>query len=167
MPAPNHTDVERRADTTAAKPGDIGTIVVSTLLLILAVAALWQSWNFSALGAIFPRVICSVLIIVSVITLWRALSRRSSPSRGLPRDGILRGLLLIAVMSLWIAVLETAGFAVAGVAAYLALAVITEREPLTWRRMIRFILVAVAIVVAFQLVFVYGLKVQLPTGTMF
>ncbi len=144
---------------------DVGAITVVALLLILAVAALWQTRDFSPLGSIFPRTIGIALLIACVITLLRTLRRRAPMSRGLARDGWARGALLILVMSLWIALFETVGFAAAGVAAYIALALITERDPLTLRRLIRFLLVAVAFVAVFQLVFVQGLKVPLPVGT--
>lgn len=146
---------------------DVGTLVAAAVLLLLALAALWQSREFSALGSIFPRAIGVVMVAASVIVLWRTLRRRAPPSRGFAREGLLRGLLLIAVISLWIVLLEPAGFALAGVIAYVALALITEREPLTWWRAVRFLVVAIAFVLAFQLLFVHGLKVQLPTGSLF
>ncbi len=146
---------------------DVGTLVAAAVLLLLALAALWQSREFSALGSIFPRAIGVVMVAASVIVLWRTLRRRAPPSRGFAREGLLRGLLLIAVISLWIVLLERAGFALAGVIAYVALALVTEREPLTWRRLLRFAVVAIAFVAAFQLVFVHLLKVQLPVGTIF
>jgi hypothetical protein len=146
---------------------DVGAITVVALLLIIAAAALWQTRDFSPLGSIFPRTIGAALLIACVITLLRTLRRRTPMSRGLARDGWARGALLILVMSLWIALFEKVGFVAAGVAAYVALALITERDPLTLRRLIRFVLVAVAFVAVFQLVFVQGLKVPLPVGTLF
>jgi hypothetical protein len=119
------------------------------------------------MGSIFPRTVCVILLIASGITLWRTLRRRAPMSRGLPRDGLLRGVLLIVIMSAWIALLEPVGFVAAGIAAYFALAIVTQRGPLTWGRLLRFVLVAVTFVVAFQLIFVLGLKVQLPPGTLF
>jgi len=146
---------------------DTGTVVIATLLLILGAAALWESREFSALGSIFPRTIGIVLLIACMITLWRTLRGRTRPSRGLFPDGWVRGVLLMAVMSLWIALLEPVGFVVAGVVAYVLLALITEREPMTLWRFLRFVLVAAAFVIAFQVIFVHGLNVQLPTGTLF
>lgn len=167
MPPTDPTDIEGATVVPPARPIDVGGLVASALLLLIAGAALWESRKFSALGSIFPRAIGAVMVVASVIVLWRTLRGRAPPSKGFVRDGLLRGLLLIAVISLWIAMLERAGFALAGVIAYVALALITEREPLTWRRLARFLVVAVAFVAAFQLVFVHFLKVQLPVGTLF
>lgn len=144
----------------------MGALVVAAVLLLGAAGALWQSREFSALGAIFPRTISVALLVASLITLWRTVRGVAPSPRGLQRDGLLRGALLVAVISLWIALLEIAGFIAAGVVAYVALALVTERAALTWSRVLRFLVVAIAFVVAFQLIFVLGLKVQLPKGTL-
>ncbi len=167
MPASKQTDTDGGMVTPPPRVLDVGALVASALLLLMAAAALWDSRNFSALGSIFPRATGVVAVVACLIVLWRILRRRSPPSRGFVRDGLVRGLLLIAVISLWIAMLERAGFALAGVIAYVALALVTEREPLTWRRVFRFMVVAITFVAAFQLVFVHFLKVQLPVGTLF
>lgn len=150
-----------------ARRADRGTLVVTALLLALALAALWQSRDFSSLGAIFPRAIGAVLLLACVITLWRVLRGRTRPARGLLQEGVLRGVLLIVIIALWIALLEPAGFRVAGIVAYLLLALVTVREPLTIGRVARYLLVAIAFVVAFELLFVHALKVPLPAGTLF
>ncbi|MCC7326770.1 MAG: tripartite tricarboxylate transporter TctB family protein [Burkholderiales bacterium] len=150
-----------------AKRTDRGTLVVTALLFALAVAAFWQSRDFSPLGAIFPRAIAAVLLLACVITLWRVLRGRTRPARGMLQEGVLRGVLLIAIIALWIALLEPAGFRVAGIVAYLALALVTVREPLTIGRIARYLLVAIAFVVVFELLFVHALKVPLPAGTLF
>lgn len=146
---------------------DRGTLVVTALLLVLAVAALWQAREFSPLGAIFPRAISAVLLLACIITLWRVLRGRTRPVRGMLQEDALRGLLLIVIMALWIALLEPVGFRVASIVAYLALALVTVREPLTIWRVTRYLLVAIVFVVAFELLFVHMLKVPLPSGTLF
>ena len=150
-----------------AKRIDAGAIAIAALLMLVAVGALWESSEFSAMGAIFPRTIGAALLVGSAISLWRSLRGRAPTSRGIPRDGFLRGLLLVVVMAIWIAVLERVGFAVAGVAGFVALAAITEREPLTLLRLVRYLVVAAVVVIAFQLLFVQVLKVQLPAGALF
>ncbi len=167
MPAPKPTDIDGGTNVPPPRRLDVGGVVATAILLLLAVAALLESRDFSALGSIFPRAIGAVMVVASVIVLWRTLRGRAPTSRGFVREGLLRGVLLIAVVSLWIMLLERVGFALAGVIAYVALALITEREPLTWRRLLRFAVVAIAFVAAFQLVFVQVLKVQLPAGTIF
>ncbi len=146
---------------------DIGAAIVAALLMAIAAGALWQSRELSPLGAIFPRTIGAALLVTGAVVLWRTLAGRAHPSRGLPRDGWMRGALMVVVMALWIALLERAGFAVAGVVAFFALAVITDREPSTPKRLLGFLVVALVVVIGFQLLFVQGLKVQLPAGRWF
>ncbi len=146
---------------------DAGAAAIAALLMLVAVAALWQSREFSALGAIFPRTIGTALAVGSAVSLWRSLRGRAATSRGIPRDGAMRSLLLMLVMAGWIAALDRAGFAVSGVIGFVALAAITDREPLTVGRLVRYLLAAAVVVIGFQLLFVHGLKVQLPPGTLF
>jgi Tripartite tricarboxylate transporter TctB family len=167
VPATIRTEAERGGAAPSSGRIDTGAVVVSTLLLIVAAAALWESRQFSSFGAIFPRTIAAVQLVAGAIVLWRALRRRSAPTRGLRSDGLLRGLLLIAVMSIWIVLLERTGFVAAGVLAYVALALVTERERITFGRVLRFLAVAVVFVAGFQLLFVRVLKVQLPGGALF
>lgn len=146
---------------------DAGAVAIAALLMLVAVAALWQSREFSALGAIFPRTIGTALAVGSAVSLWRSLRGRAPRSRGIARDGAMRSLLLVLVIAGWIAALERVGFAVAGVIGFVALAAITDRESLSVGRLIRFLLAAVLVVIGFQVLFVYGLKVQLPSGMLF
>lgn len=146
---------------------DAGAVAVAALLMLVAVAALWESREFSAMGAIFPRTIGTALLIGALVALWRSLRGRAPVSRGIPRDGVIRSLLLVLVMVGWIVVLERVGFVVAGVAGFVALAAITEREQLTAARLVRYLVVGVLVVMGFQLLFVQGLKVQLPVGSLF
>ncbi|MEO8080680.1 MAG: tripartite tricarboxylate transporter TctB family protein [Caldimonas sp.] len=144
---------------------DRGAAVVALLLVLLAAAALWQSREFSPLGAIFPRTIAIALLIAGAIVAWRALRGSGPKSRGLPREGWIRGAMLIVILALWIGLLERVGFVPTGIVAFVAIAIVTGRDAITVGRLIRFVVVATVVVVAFQLLFVEGLKVQLPTGT--
>ncbi len=149
------------------RPADRGAAIVAALLMAVAAAALWQSRELSPLGAIFPRTIGVTLLAAGCVVLWRSLRGSAPPSRGLPREGWLRGALMIVVMGLWIGVLERAGFAAASVVAFFALAIVTDRDPPAPARLLRFLAVALVVVLGFQLLFVQGLKVQLPTGSWF
>lgn len=146
---------------------DVGAALVAALLACVALAALWQSRDFTRLGAIFPRAIGAALLVSALVSMWRAWRGLGPASRGLPREGWMRGLLMVAVMALWIGLLERAGFVATGVTAFVALALITDRRPTTPMRLFQVALVAAVVVVSFQLLFVQGLKVQLPTGTWF
>lgn len=143
---------------------DVGAATIAILLAAVAALALWQSREFSALGSIFPRTIAIGLLLASLSALLRAFAGWGSLSRGVPRDGLWRSALLASTMVLWIALLEPLGFIVSSVLGFFALALIADREAVTMRRLILFAVVAVVVVVAFNLVFVHALKVQLPHG---
>jgi len=118
------------------------------------------------LGSIFPRTIGIGLLLGSLAALVRALAGWGTHSRGIPRDGLLRSGLLVSTMVLWIALLEPAGFIASSVVAFFALALIADREPATVRRVLLFGAASLVVVVAFYLVFVQALKVQLPHGVL-
>lgn len=143
---------------------DIGAAVVAALAMVVAGAALWEAREFSPLGSIFPRTIGIALLITAFAAMLRALMGRSVLSKGVPRDGLLRSALLMLTMVLWIALLSHVGFIVTSVVAFFALAIIADREPATLRRLVAFAIVAVVVVVAFDLVFVRLLNVTLPGG---
>lgn len=143
---------------------DAGGAAVAALLLAIAFAALWQAREFSAFGSLFPRAIGIVLLVASGAALARALSGRS-PARNLSRHGLLRSALLMTTMILWIALLERAGFVASSSVGFLTLALIANRDPITVRRVATFAVLSLVIVVAFDLLFVQVLKVQLPRGT--
>ena len=145
---------------------DVGAAIVAALTAVVAGAALWESRDFSPLGSIFPRTIAIGLLLGSLAALARSLLGWGSRTHGIPRDGLLRSALLVSTMVLWIALLEPVGFIASSVVAFFALALIADREPVTVRRVLLFAVASVVVVVAFYLVFVQALKVQLPHGAL-
>lgn len=149
----------RRAD-----PGAAAGVVA--LLMTMAVGALWQSRELSPLGAIFPRAIGAALLVDGAVVLWRCRRRLGTKSRGLPHEGWLRGALMVVVVA-WIDLFERVGFAATGVVVIFELAMITDRDSPRPMRLLRFLVVALGVVIGFQLRFVQRLNVQLPNGTPF
>jgi hypothetical protein len=147
------------------QPADVGAAVVAGLLALVAVAALWGAREFSSMGSWFPNTIAGILLATSLLGIWRSLRGRGRKDRTMARDGALRSGLLIAVMLAWIAFLEMFGFLVTSIVAFLALALVANRDPLTLRRVAVYVVAAIVIVLAFQYLFVDVLQVQLPKGT--
>ena len=148
----------------AQKRIDVGAVVIAALLFLTAAAALWESFQFSTLGSIFPRVIGSTLLLGSALAFVLGLLGRRPVSNGIPLDGVVRSILLILTILAWIALLEPLGFVVSGVVSFVALALIANRDPLTLRRVILYAIVALVVVNAFDLLFLRVLKVTLPRG---
>jgi len=146
------------------KNGRAGVIAVTLLLMAIAIATLWESREFSSLGSIFPKVIGIALLLASGAALVQVLRCRSAPARGLPASGMLRGVLLIGAVSAWIALLEPLGFAASGLICFVAIVLVTNRDPWTLRRIAFYAVSMVAIVFVFNYVFVELLNVTLPRG---
>ncbi len=151
---------------SAERRTDVGAAVVAAVLMVIAVAALWQSAGFSSLGALFPRAIGVALLVSSAWALRRALAGSGRSRLALAPDGLLRSGLLVLVMAAWIWQLETAGFVPASIVAFILLALIANRDPFTVRRAAVLALASVVFVIAFERLFVQLLRVQLPLGTL-
>jgi hypothetical protein len=144
---------------------DRGAAVLAALIAAIALAALWESRRFTPFASIFPVAVGSALLICSGLVLWRVLRGRTRVSPSIGREGLLRSGALVVVMLLWVALLETVGFAPASGVGFFVLALIANREPLGAKRLAGFALAAVACVLALQLLFQNGLGVRLPAAT--
>ncbi len=143
---------------------DPGAAAIAAFLAVVAALALWQTKDFTMFGSVFPRTIGAAMLLGSLGVMWRALRGRGKASAGLPRDGLARSALLILTMLLWIATLEYAGFLLASTIGFIALALIADRERLTLKRVLTFVVVGFVLVVAFQFLFQRVLGVRLPAG---
>jgi putative tricarboxylic transport membrane protein len=148
------------------QPADVGAAVVAAILALVALAALWGARNFSSMGSWFPNTISVILLGASLLAAWRSLRGRGRKDRSMARDGALRSGLLIVVLLAWILLLETTGFVVTSIAAFLVLALVANRDPLTPKRIAGYVIASAVIVLAFHFLFVDILKVQLPRGTL-
>lgn len=148
------------------QPADIGAAVVAAILALVALAALWGARAFSSMGSWFPNTIGIILLGASLLAGWRSLRGLGRKDRSMARDGALRSGLLIVVLLAWILLLETIGFVVTSIAAFLVLALVANRDPLSPMRIAGYLVASVVIVLAFHFLFVDILKVQLPRGTL-
>lgn len=149
---------------SSQKRVDVGAVAIAALLFLMAGVALWESFQFSLLGSIFPRVIATILLLCSALAFVLGLLGRRPVSKGIPLDGVARSILLILTVLAWTALFEPLGFVVSGVASFVVIALIADRDPLTMRRVILYAVVALVVVNAFDLLFLNVLKVTLPRG---
>ncbi|MGE0315334.1 MAG: tripartite tricarboxylate transporter permease [Lautropia sp.] len=150
--------------SSSSRRTDTGAAIVAALLAAVAVAALWTAQDFTMFGSIFPRTIGIALFVGSLLACWRALRGRGKAAAGLPTDGLVRSVLLIATMVLWIYVLERVGLLVSSVLAFVVLALVADREPARVKRTLVFVLVGVLLVAGFHWLFQGLLGVRLPAG---
>ncbi|MDQ2780603.1 MAG: tripartite tricarboxylate transporter TctB family protein [Pseudomonadota bacterium] len=145
--------------------------VMAVLLGAVAVAILWQARGFTAFASIFPKAVGAALLLCCALLLlriWRQRARAQTASAGGDTAVITRGLLrsgaLVAVLVVWVALLETAGFTLTSSAGFLALALIAERDAPSLKRSIGYAVIALVVVLLLQLLFQRGLDVRLPAG---
>ncbi|MBU1360313.1 MAG: tripartite tricarboxylate transporter TctB family protein [Gammaproteobacteria bacterium] len=139
---------------------------MAAVLAAIAAAALWQSREFSPFAAIFPRAVGSALLLCSLLSLWRTLRGRAAPAESIDRGGAMRSAMLVLVLLLWVAMLDTAGFALASWVGFFVLTLLANRDPLRPGRVVVFAVGALACVLLLQLLFQRGLDVRLPAGVL-
>ena len=125
----------RSVDTSAA--------VVAILLVGVAGVTLWQSREFTAFAAIFPRAVGTALLVCSLLALWRILRAKVSPRDAIDGNGLLRSTLLVLVLLAWVAMMEIAGFALSSCVGFFVLTVLANRDPLGWRRVLGYAVVTI------------------------
>ena len=108
---------------------DRSAAVMAAVLAAIAAAALWQSREFSPFAAIFPRAVGSALLLCSLLSLWRTLRGRAAPAESIDRGGAMRSAMLVLVLLLWVAMLDTAGFALASWVGFFVLTLLANRDP--------------------------------------
>lgn len=141
--------------------------VMALLLGAVAVSILWQARGFTAFASIFPKAVGAALLLCCALLLLRIWRHRAQPhavSAGVGLQGLMRSAALVAVLVVWVALLETAGFTLASWAGFFVLALIAEPETPNLKRSIGYAVAALVIVLLLQLLFQSGLDVRLPAG---
>jgi putative tricarboxylic transport membrane protein len=114
-------------------PGVVGCV----LAIGLGAAALAHSGDFSMLGAVFPRTVATLMIVLgvayTVLTLRGRTRRASQPAGSAARRA---GVML--VMLAWAFTLEPLGFLPSSAAAFALLLILANHERWTIRRLLLF-----------------------------
>ena len=149
---------------------DRADIAVTLLLAAVASVILWQAREFTAFASIFPRAVGSALLLCCALLLARIWRQRAgawvapAASGGVDARGLLRSAALVLTLVVWVAMLETAGFALASWVGFFVLALVADREAPKPKRALGYALTALACVLLLQLLFQRGLDVRLPAG---
>ena len=151
------------------KGSDIAGLVMSSLFIIVAAIALWDTTNMvDSDSFIFPRAIAIVMIVLNLILIVRNL-RGISDAREPGKKGAstVRRVSLTLGMLLGCGLMPVLGFLISGVITFSLLMIIAMYDKWTAKTMIGYPLVAVATVVGFYLLFSKLLLVPLPVGSIF
>lgn len=142
---------------------DLPGVAGSILFLLTGTLALVYSGDFSALGAVFPRTVAAVMIVLSAVYVAVAL-RRPRTQAPHARGSASRRISLMAAMLLWAVLLDRIGFLTSSVAAFAALLVIANYDRWTPRKAVIYAAVGIAIIGGLYAIFRFGLQVPLPPG---
>lgn len=137
--------------------------ILASIMIAIALGALWFSRDMSIMGSVFPRTIATLVLIFSVALLVQTfVTRPTAPAAATGSVG--RRLGLIGVMLLWSFSLKWLGFIVASVLAAGALAVLAHYHGWTLKRALAYAVVLLMIIAFFYSLFAILLNVPLPVG---
>lgn len=155
---------------TNSNPRDIAGLVMSSLFIIIAGIALWDTTNMmDADSYIFPRALAITMIVLNLILIVRNVIGMSSDVVQPEKKGAstVRRVALTIGMLLGCAMMPFLGFLISGVITFLILMVIAMYRKWTTKTMVVYPLIAVATVAGFYLLFSKLLLVPLPIGILF
>jgi hypothetical protein len=142
---------------------DVPGLVGCALAVVLGVAAIAHSGDFSALGSVFPRTIAGLMIVLAVlyaVLAWRRPRPRArAEPASTPRRAATAGVLLA-----WAFLLEPLGFLFTSAIACLALLLIAQYDRWTPRTAVFYGGATLLVLAALYTLFKVVLKVPLPVG---
>jgi putative tricarboxylic transport membrane protein len=152
-------------DTPDNRVTDVRGIGACALVMLLAGGVFKAAADFEMLGAVFPRAVASLLMVLAGLYIVLALKRPSPPperiegSRG-------RRIAMFGVMLAWALLLEPLGFLTTSLACYAAALLIANYDRWTPRMAMNYAGVGLTILVGLYLLFSQVLAVPLPSGVM-
>ena len=135
--------------------------------ILIGVAALATSGDFSALGAVFPRTIAGLMIVLALLYLalaWR--DARPAPWEQEQREPAsrLRQFGVAVVMLAWSFLIVPLGFLFTSVCACIALLLLAQHDRWSARTALGYGLSTVVVLFALYSLFRFALQVPLPVG---
>ena len=150
---------------TAPRP-DFAGMAGAAAFIAAGAAALWFSGDFSALGAVFPRTMAILMIVLSIAYIAMTLLRpkRLEPQ---PEGSVWRRTALMVVFVAWSLLLERLGFLATSTVAFVALLVIANYDRWTPRMAVAYGLVGAMVLGGLYAIFRFVLQVPMPAGILF
>ena len=154
---------------TKTKGRDIGGLAVSSLFIIIAVVALWDTTNMmDADSYIFPRAIAIAMLGFNLLLIGRTFLVQAEEKEKVQAEASTkRRIALIGGMLISCIMMPYLGFLISGVTTFFFLMLVSMYDQWTPKRKIIFPLVALCLVVGFYMLFSKLLLVPLPVGILF
>lgn len=152
---------EDGAAVTAPSGPDWPGAVGSALAVAIGVAALAFSGEFSMLGAVFPRTIGGLLIVLGLLHI--GLTVRGRTRAGRPASGsTARRVGVMAVMLAWAFALQPVGFLPSSAVAFVLLLALAQHERWTPARLLSHAAAGAVLLIGLYALFKLVLLVPLP-----
>ncbi|NDP38084.1 MAG: C4-dicarboxylate ABC transporter permease [Rhodoferax sp.] len=163
------TDTVVKTDVTVqAKYRDVSAVLFGVFFIFMGVMAYVQTNDMSAMGSVFPSAVAAALVLLSAILIAFQIGRQKAPKRAnIPeevKESVPRRIAIIVAMAMWTLLLPFIGFFTTSLVAFLLLMMIATFERLSARAIVLHLVVAVAIVGAFQLLMDQALGLRMPMG---
>jgi hypothetical protein len=142
---------------------DVYGLAFCIFFLILGGAIWWASMTYSDLGAIFPRTIASLLILLSATYIVRVIVWPKEVEYDFDGSNI-RRILLFLTLVIWAFTLEVFGFLTTSIVGFILILLISNYDKWTFKRALGLVLSGLSVLIALYIVFKLLLNVPLPTG---
>lgn len=157
--------------TTQQDRSDMGGIIVSVLMIIIGVIAIWDTTSMlDSDSYVFPRVVAGSMIGLSILFIVKqfvAPSMGRNDDAGLAGGSHIRRACLVVAMVVCALLMPVLGFLISGILVFITIMMLAMYDKWTAKLKVVFPLVGVAIVGGFYLVFAKLLLVPLPVGAIF
>jgi hypothetical protein len=143
---------------------DTPGIILAAIFILIPGLFLYDSQNLSDPDSyVFPVAICTVMILFSIGFIVTNLLRPRPDPEAVPLPGsTIRRIGLVALMLLSAFTIPYIGFLPAGFGVFAALMILAMFEPWSWKRVLIYALICVAIVTGFYVIFDIVFLVPLP-----
>ena len=150
---------------------DVGGIICSVLFLTIGAVCLYETTKMVDPDSfLFPRLVIFLLIGLSALHIFTALKKNNKPAEEALEGDVApsnpRRILIVAAMIGSALLMPVVGFLIAGLAAFIALMLLSNYDPWTSRTSWLYPLVGVIIVCGFFWIFSTLLHVPLPEGSL-
>lgn len=142
---------------------DIFGLIFCVLFLVIGIAIWWVSLRYSELGAVFPRTIATLLILLSGIYILRVMFKPQAIEYELEGSNI-RRFLLFLTMVLWALSLDIFGFLTSSIVGFMAILLIANYDKWSIKKAVVFGLSGLSILIVLFVLFKVVLHVPLPQG---
>lgn len=142
---------------------DVFGLVFCVFFFLLGCSIWWASMGYSDLGAVFPRTIATLLMLLSATYIVKVLVWPKATEYEFDGSNIRRALLFLTLVA-WAFSLEVLGFLATSIVGFLLILLIANYDAWTLKRAAGLVLSGLSVLVGLYVIFKVVLNVPLPAG---